>query len=128
MAVGVTVLTRGPLFTGALIRELAEAIEERGPAEVAQRAYDEVQRIASADFRNPTGYYQSQIEVRARGAGEYQVWDQDVVYGPWLEGVSTRNQTTRFKGYRLWRRTAQYVERMATDVFVSEISAVPGVD
>jgi hypothetical protein len=33
-----------------------------------------------------------------------------VVYGPWLEGTSERNRSTRFKGYRLWRKTAQRLQ------------------
>ncbi len=33
------------------------------------------------------------------------IWDSGVVYGPWLEGVSSRNERSRFKGYGMFRKT-----------------------
>lgn len=38
---------------------------------------------------------------------------ENVIYGPWLEGVSNRNQTTRFKGYSMFRRAAQILNTEA---------------
>jgi hypothetical protein len=35
------------------------------------------------------------------------------VYTGWLEGVSSRNQTTRFKGYRLFRQAGQELNQRA---------------
>jgi hypothetical protein len=37
-------------------------------------------------------------------------------YNFWLEGVSSRNDTTRFKGYGLFRRTETYLEEEAPRV------------
>jgi hypothetical protein len=37
--------------------------------------------------------------------------DHGVIYGPWLEGTSSRNQSTRFKGYQTFRRTWQALGR-----------------
>ena len=42
--------------------------------------------------------------------------DSGVVYGPWLEGVGSRNATTRFKGYSSFRRTAQKMEELAPEI------------
>jgi hypothetical protein len=39
-----------------------------------------------------------------------------VIYGPWLEGVGSRNRTTRFKGYFTFRRTAQQLKSRSTAV------------
>lgn len=33
------------------------------------------------------------------------------IYGPWLEGTGSRNQTTRFKGYSSFRKTAQWLDK-----------------
>jgi hypothetical protein len=33
------------------------------------------------------------------------------VYGPWLEGVGSRNNTTRFKGYHAFRNAAQALQQ-----------------
>ena len=41
------------------------------------------------------------------------VWDAGVIYGPWLEGVGSRNQTTRFKGYHAARRTSTALQKQA---------------
>lgn len=34
-------------------------------------------------------------------------------YGPWLEGVGSRNHSTRFKGYHGFRRAGQALDRVA---------------
>jgi len=39
-----------------------------------------------------------------------------VIYSAWLEGVSTRNQTTRFKGYSSMRRVAQELQKQVPQV------------
>lgn len=39
-----------------------------------------------------------------------RLWN-NVIYGPWLEGTSSRNQTTRFKGYAMFRRTKQQLDK-----------------
>lgn len=38
---------------------------------------------------------------------------ENVIYGPWLEGVSQRNMSTRFKGYAMFRRAAQLLDSEA---------------
>ena len=40
-----------------------------------------------------------------------------VVYGAFIEGVSRRNQTTRFKGYAMFRRTAKALDKMVSPLF-----------
>lgn len=61
-------------------------------------------------FRNPTGYYESRTVAKVSG-DPFMVWDSDVVYGPWLEGISRRNATTRFKGYHSFRKATQQIQR-----------------
>lgn len=38
------------------------------------------------------------------------VTSSDAMYGPWLEGTGSRNETTRFKGYHGFRRAAAEIE------------------
>lgn len=57
----------------------------------------------NASIRVNRGVYVSNINVRREQDG-YLVNDNGVAYGPWLEGVSTRNQTTRFSGYASLQR------------------------
>jgi hypothetical protein len=109
-----TVIKRGPLFDG----RAAHAVRDYTSAaarEVGETAEDLV-RAAAKVFRHPTGYYESQITVNRASANAYLVTDNDVVYGPWLEGVGSRNRTTRFKGYHFWRLAAQQADRRAVPV------------
>lgn len=63
-------------------------------------------------FQNPTGYYNSRVVVDRRT--QYRgITDQGVVYGGWLEGVTERNRTTRFKGYWTFRVVAASLNRDA---------------
>ena len=62
-----------------------------------------------------TGNYRRNINGVANGL-KGRIDDSRVVYGPWLEGTSSRNARTRFKGYRVWRNTRQWLEKQAPDV------------
>jgi hypothetical protein len=98
----------GPLLGTSVGAALAEGVIRRYQTEsvqaVALRGVDLVRQDYDIHHRRPTGYARSQVEVipdpeRAR------VGDGGIVYGPWLEGVSERNKTTRFKGYATFRRS-----------------------
>lgn len=58
-------------------------------------------------IRKPTPFYWTQIQTQRVKVYTTRVWDQDVIYGPWLEGVGSRNKTTRFKGYAAFRKSTQ---------------------
>lgn len=100
---------RGPLFdrrAEAAFADYAEDLE----AEIAQEGVDLVQRYLGAFVKHPTGYYSSRIRVEQRGT-QHMVTDSGVVYGPWLAGVSERNRSTRFKGYKHWLLATQELEK-----------------
>lgn len=88
-----------------IFRQYAQELEEDG----AQWALGHVRGTFHRSFRMPTGYYESRVRVHNTSTG-YEVWDggeAGPVYGPWLEGVGSRNATTRFKGYHAFRLAAQ---------------------
>jgi hypothetical protein len=70
-------------------------------------------KAGTAVFRAPTGYYRSQVTHGRVSANRADVHDGDMIYGPWLEGVGSRNRTTRFKGYFFWRRAGQMLDARA---------------
>jgi hypothetical protein len=90
----------------------AEVIMVRGGQRimrtVAQEADRRVEILHKAFFRVPTPYYWTQVHAKPR-ADYWVVTDDHVVYGHWLEGTGSRNRTTRFKGYRAFRLTAQSI-------------------
>lgn len=104
--------TTGPMFDGraiAAVHDFADDLEEDG-AEMALRS---IQRTYATNFQAPTGYYESNVHT-SRAADGWEVTDGGLsgpVYGPWLEGVGSRNNTTRFKGYHAFRKAAQMLER-----------------
>lgn len=78
--------------------------------EAAEWALDHIKGTYHTHFQHPTGYYESNVRIR-NGS---EVWDGGLagpVYGPWLEGVGSRNNTTRFKGYHAFRKAASALDR-----------------
>lgn len=108
MADSVKTTFKGPLFDGTVERVMKQYAEEV-ELDAAQRVENEVLAILRRDLRNPTGFYQRHITTE-RQANDRVVTDGDVVYGPWLEGVSSRNSQTRFKGYAAFRRATRAVQ------------------
>lgn len=110
-----TVEYRGSVFDGRLqgaIRDACQDIER----ELADQGAAMMRANLGQVLQHPTGFYQSQIHSSPTLGGHWQVEDNGIVYGPWLEGVGSRNRTTRFKGYATFRRTAQQLDRHATEV------------
>ncbi len=106
---------KGPLFTGVAEAELDAAIIA-AQKEVAAYAEFQWQMNMTESFQHPSEppRYQSHVNVLKRG-GDLVVNDgypgSGLVYGPWLEGVGSRNATTRFKGYFALRRAATSVNQ-----------------
>ncbi len=77
---------------------------------LAEEAVNRIHHRLRQVLQNPTGYYQSRIVVDRRQT--YRgVSDSGVIYGGWLEGISSRNRTTRFKGYHTFRLIKQELRR-----------------
>ena len=104
----------GPLFDGlapGIIRDWLDATKR----EIADMGVKELDAITMDKTGRGTGHYQSELTTRVVQYNDVLITDP-VVYGPWLEGVSKRNESTRFKGYHLWRRTRQRLRRTYKDV------------
>lgn len=102
----------GALFTPQVHRIMADYandLEEQG----AEMALLSIKRTYHRSFKHPTGFYESNVRIHSTAEGQ-EVWDGGYagpVYGPWLEGVSDRNSTSRFKGYHAFRKAATMLER-----------------
>ena len=119
MGMDVDVRRSGPFFT---IRESRMDIILRAAEDaVAEVAFEEVHRIMDASFKNPTGFYESQVVID-RQIDDVVITDQGVVYGPWLEGVGSMNKVTRFKGYAMFRRAAKLAQATAAQVAEPDVS------
>lgn len=112
MMVDINVTYKGAIFDGSAPKQV-EIILERSTEEVAQETYDAVRARLASVLRHPTGYYQSKVQIDRGSSANPKVNDGGVVYGPWLEGVGSRNKTSRFKGYRTFRTVAQEMNAKA---------------
>lgn len=101
----------GPLFDGRVEADVPHAIQE-ALDQVAGQGLADVHMNLDTSIRHPTPYYETQIRVEAAG-NDRSVNDRGIIYGPWLEGVGSRNITTHFKGYASFRRAAQSLEHKA---------------
>ena len=133
MTMMATVKISGPLFTGAMPARVEQAI---GGAigellDAGKERLDEMLRP------RPAGVYLSVQEAQPGKAsvGDYRravrqqrigmmgrLDDSKMTYGPWLEGVGSRNQTTRFKGYSSFRRTRDWLQTRARPVLAAHVA------
>ena len=111
----------GPLFDGSapgIVREFerraVQSLIEEGEQELDRRLRPRPAgvylSVAEAGRKASKGNYAARIhgEVKSRVG---RIDDSRVVYGPWLEGTGTRNQTTRFKGYHSFRLTTEHLNK-----------------
>lgn len=101
----------GPLFDGRshpimrdffrdATRMLGDAGVERIRERLAKRA------------KQHTGSFGGAVKVHRLAKGQVIMADYpQVLYGPWLEGTSERNRSTRFKGYRIFRLTRSWLRK-----------------
>lgn len=120
MAEDVDVSYSGPMFDGRaqaagdrMARDMTDTLGKRGKDMVLERLGEVI--------RHPTGYYESQVRVNVVTDHEHVVTDGGVVYGPWLEGTSSRNETTRFKGYHTFRVIGQRLEAEAEELTRADV-------
>jgi hypothetical protein len=114
----------GPLFDGRAIAEMEKytiSIETTLAQEAVNRIHARLRQVIKVWG---DGYYDSMVQTE-RQVNDTVVTDGGVIYGPWLEGVGSRNQTTRFKGYATFRTVTQQLDQEATAI--AEEEAVPYV-
>lgn len=110
----------GPLFDGRAERAMERACDDARD-DVASFAEERVLMGTSASFKTRTPYYETRITTTRVTSEVSLVWDQGVVYGPWLEGVGSRNApVTRFAGYHHWRKAKDAV--MARGPQIAELA------
>jgi len=126
MATGFKTTTTGPLFAPdrarKIIRDAAQGAVKETIDNVSEHLSEMLRsRSGGGVYKNPSevrpkqksrGHFARKVQNSKRiGNLTAKIDDGEVVYGPWLEGVSSRNRATRFKGYRMFRRTKQWVDK-----------------
>lgn len=131
MAVGIQVNLSGKLFSALAPHQVAEGAARtvQRLVEMGEERLNTILRPAPAGVflsvsearrgKASKGHYRRNINGRAQGPRGV-IDDSGVVYGPWLEGISPRNSTTRFKGYASFRRTGDWLDSKAMGVARAE--------
>lgn len=110
--IDISVVVKGKLFTTNVPGWMTSFVEEAKTA-VAQEGVDLAHIMLDRVLQHPTGFYRSQVQVE-RVQNDLTVTDGGVIYGGWLEGVSERNKSTRFKGYHTFRQVTRDLRKVAT--------------
>ena len=126
--IGVEISMSGPVLDGRA-QALVERFMESAVADISSVVIEKVQDRLNQKIQVPTPYYETQITMQRMDYNEIIVHDRGIIYGAWLEGVSRRNRTTRFKGYQAFRRAHDLVDgrkevivRDSLDILLRELS------
>lgn len=111
---------RGPFFSSAR-PGVFDQIRDDAQLMISSAAIEAVQFNLDGSIKHPTPYYETQITVQYFPNYDL-VHDRGIIYGPWLEGTSRRNATTRFKGYHSFRRAAQSTQLLAPSIVAKAIA------
>jgi len=116
---------KGPTVEG-LAEPMLTATLAGAVAEVADYTKYEILMTLDEVLQNPTGYYESQIKAEPITSERWSVNDSNVIYGPWLEGLSSRNETTRFKGYATFRMVKNRMAQKSEAIIEAAVSRIVG--
>lgn len=131
----INVQVSGPLFSPRVKDIIQDALHDtvrelvaEGEAIAKERAIDVVYSKGGAhpDLYRPTGRWLNSLHGEMTGPMAGTIDDSRLVYGPWLEGVSSRNQTTRFKGYATFRHTVGQLERRKDEIAEKHVRRAVG--
>lgn len=106
--VDIDIDAEGPIFDDRAVIAVWRMIED-AKDDIGHQGLAHVQDILDVSIRNPTPYYETQATVERLG-GTVTVHDRQIVYGRWLEGISSRNAETSFKGYHAFKRATDALE------------------
>lgn len=125
--ISIDVRVFGPLFDGRYERALDRGITD-AKRDVATRGVVIVRTRMRASFRYhaspPTG--RASRKVMVDNTSGTRVTDGRNIYTPWLEGVGSRNATTRFKGYFMFRLATQTLRGEAGAIASAAIGRATG--
>lgn len=88
--------------------------------DLSESAVDDVRKVIRSRAKNPTGRYERAV-TSIRVSDSVKVHDGGIVYGPWLEGVSSRNGSTSFKGYHQFELSRATTRKKAKVLVRKEI-------
>ncbi len=115
LRLNVTEKVKGPIFSEIETNAIINRYIEDAEVTIADHGVNMVKAQLDLSLKTQTPYYKTRI-VTDRSVTDISITDSGVIYGPWLEGVGSRNATTRFKGYHTFRIVGQQLDSMAVRI------------
>jgi hypothetical protein len=112
----ITVSSTLPMLVSGGGQRAVTSFLTRAVGDLIQFANVDVHDRCVRSFVDPTPYYWTQITRTRMTSTSERLHDRGVSYGPWLEGTSSRNTRSRFKGYRMWELSRARMEAEAHDI------------
>lgn len=107
--IAVTVSLHGPVAEGYAPQIVDDYVHD-AVWDVAGQGLADVNTTLNASIQHPTPYYETQTTLNwgaSSGGVSAIVHDRGIIYGPWLEGIGSRNAPkTSFKGYHAFEKGA----------------------
>lgn len=117
---------KGPVVEGRAV-PVVHAMAEAALVELADYTRFEVLMQLDRVLQHPTGYYESQIRPERVAVDTYSVNDSNVIYGPWLEGIGSRNRPRPgFPGYHTFRTVRGRMDRQADRIAEAAVHRMIG--
>jgi hypothetical protein len=120
--IDMTIESRGPIFDKRgknIVKQVSRKFIQR-MVELGEQRLDEMLKPRPAGVylsvqearpnRATTGNYRRNVSGRVQGMTGI-ISDGKVVYGAWLEGTSSRNTASQFKGYASFRKTKDWMQK-----------------
>ena len=124
-SVGMTIEIKGKLFDIGADKRLRDALNE-GILRIALVTEGRVKRQLYKGHGVVTGHLRRSIagelikDLTAQVDAGSVRQGANVVYASWIEGTSTRNKTTSFKGYQMFQNAAKKFEAEEKDKYFAE--------
>lgn len=113
----------GPLANGDADK-LAEKWVENTTQALGGKAVEMLRAFPMNKSGRARGAFQAQLHTVRKSLNVVTVpgpQQKGVVWSPWLEGKSRRNETTKFAGYGLFRKTRIQLQKLAPQVGQEEL-------
>ena len=124
--IGIDVHLSGPFFAGDLSSKVGHMLDS-AVQELMEKGEDRLGQLLQKggvylSDGTSTGHYRQSITGELRPEHSALITDGGCVYGPWLEGVGSRNDTTRFKGYATFRKVKDWMQEQAPAVLEKHVA------
>jgi hypothetical protein len=112
----------GPLADGTAAK-VTEKWASNTAAALGARAVELLRAVPMDKTGRSRGGFQASLKVLQKGPAAQVPGPmiRGVTWAPWLEGTSRRNESTHFKGYRLFRKTRTVLNKEATRIGQQEL-------